>query len=75
FRSVKEDEEDVLGPITIMSEIKDVVQDEKLQGRMVIYIVSNKKEMEPAAAAAACASMAALAAASLAVIDSACASN
>ncbi|GJV57769.1 hypothetical protein Tco_1458774 [Tanacetum coccineum] len=110
FRSVNEDEEDVLGPITIMSEIKDAVQDEKLQGRMltiakaivsyakfyskafdslnwefVMNIIedswpsfetlSNKKEMEPAAAAAACASMAALAAASLAVIDSACASN
>ncbi|GKA96427.1 hypothetical protein Tco_0818522, partial [Tanacetum coccineum] len=34
FRSINEDEEDVMGPITIMSEIKDAVQDEKLQGRM-----------------------------------------
>ncbi|GKC28412.1 hypothetical protein Tco_1035706 [Tanacetum coccineum] len=63
FRFVNEDEEDVMGPITIMLEIKDAVQDEKLH-------VSNKnrckskKEMEPAADA--CASMAALAAASLA---------
>ncbi|GJV26545.1 putative reverse transcriptase domain-containing protein [Tanacetum coccineum] len=72
FHFVNEDEEDVMGPITIMSEIKDAVRDEKLYGRMVIYIVSNKnrckskKEMEPAADA--CASMAALAAASLVVM-------
>ncbi|GJX68276.1 hypothetical protein Tco_0304003, partial [Tanacetum coccineum] len=65
FRYVNEDEEDVIGPITIMSEIKDAVQDEKLQ-------VSNKnkckskKEMEPAATA--CAFMAALVAASHVVI-------
>ncbi|GKC15862.1 hypothetical protein Tco_1012644 [Tanacetum coccineum] len=78
FHFVNEDEEDVMGPITIMSEIKDAVRDEKLYGRMVIYIVSNKnrckskKEMEPAAV---CASMAALAAASLAVMYSACASR